>query len=265
VAAQDEPVSVEPLSPADRGLLRPLLEPDRPGDALAVYYALYHPAARVRLWARRKPGGLVEGFSVRAQTGQDLFRPLVTLRVRKPDFAEELLRAASEPGRPASFSIPEHLSLWIFPHLTVESRRTLLLYRLNPSGFEAAINIFVRENRSPDGLPLFEIHDGDRPLAAAGINWRFPGWAEIYVVTDPAVRERKYGSSVCAALCQKLLAENRSVLYAVPDSNYASIRLAQRLGFEDTGERELFLTGFVTPGNSASADPDSSGGGRSVP
>jgi RimJ/RimL family protein N-acetyltransferase len=107
------------------------------------------------------------------------------------------------------------------------------------------INILVSGNASPDGLPRFEIRREDRLLAAAGVNWRSSDWAEIFVFTDAESRERGYGRSVCAALCQALLEEKRGVIYAVEEDNPASIRLAQSVGFEDTGERELVCAGSI--------------------
>ncbi|HEY5119243.1 MAG TPA: GNAT family N-acetyltransferase, partial [Anaerolineales bacterium] len=82
-------------------------------------------------------------------------------------------------------------------------------------------------------------------LAAAGVNWQSSEWAEIFVQTDPAVRERGYGKSVCAALCRDLLERKKDILYSLEEDNLTSLRLAQGLGFEDTGEREIIFTGTV--------------------
>lgn len=239
-------MTVAPLPPEERGALRPLLDENKPGDALALYYALHHPAARSRFWIHRPAAGAsVDGFIVRAQTGQDLFRPFLTLRAPSSSAAGELLRAAIAPAQPALFSLPEPLALWVLPHLAVESQRVLRLLRLNRARFEPVSNIFVRQSQSPDGSSRFEIRSGDALVAAAGVNWHFPPWAEIFVQVDPASRERGYGRSVCAGLCQYLLDGNTSVLFSVEEGNHASLRLAQSVGFEDTGERELFITGSL--------------------
>jgi predicted GNAT family acetyltransferase len=118
---------------------------------------------------------------------------------------------------------------------------------LNPARFEPVVNIFVLRAAAPDGLPRFEIRQGDQLVAAAGVNWQSPDWAEIFVHTDPAGRERGYGKSVCAALCARLLEERRSVLYAVEEDNLPSLRLAQSAGFEDTGERETLCAAAFQP------------------
>jgi predicted GNAT family acetyltransferase len=120
-----------------------------------------------------------------------------------------------------------------------------LLYRLNPARLEPVVNILVNRASSPDGLPRYEIRNEERLLAAAGVNWQSSKWAEIFVQTDPAVRERGYGKSVCAALCRDLLERKKDVLFAVEEDNLPSVRMAQGLGFEDTGEREIIFTGSV--------------------
>ncbi|MGD0807998.1 MAG: GNAT family N-acetyltransferase, partial [Anaerolineales bacterium] len=91
----------------------------------------------------------------------------------------------------------------------------------------------------------YEIRNEERLLAAAGVNWQSSVWAEIFVQTDPAVRERGYGKSVCAALCRDLLERKKDILFSLEEENLPSLRLAQGLGFEDTGEREIIFTGTV--------------------
>jgi hypothetical protein len=156
-----------------------------------------------------------------------------------------LLQAAFPSPAPAIFSIPEFLGLWVLPHLTVDPPTRLLLYRLNPARLEPVVNILVTRATSPDGLPRYEIRSGENLLAAAGVNWQSSAWAEIFVQTDPAVRERGFGKSVCAALCRDLLGRKKDILFAVEEDNLPSVRLAQGLGFEDTGEREILFTGSV--------------------
>jgi hypothetical protein len=220
-----------------------MLETHRPGDAMVSYYALEYPAPKTKIWVHRSPEGRRDGFLIRAQTGQDLFRPLVSLRAPGSASAAELLQAAFPSPAPAIFSIPESLGLWVLPLLTVDLPTRLLLFRLNPGRLEPVVNILVRGASSPDGLPRYEIRSGENLLAAAGVNWQSSAWAEIFVQTDPAVRERGYGKSVCAALCRDLLERKKDILFAVEEDNQPSVRLAQGLGFEDTGEREILFTG----------------------
>jgi hypothetical protein len=238
-------MSVAPLPPEERTSLRKLLSSRQPGDAMAAYYALYHPSAKTRIWVHRAASGRMDGFLVSSQTGQDLFRPFLTIRAPNASSAAELLRTAFPSPQPAIVSIPEPLSVWVLPLLSLESSRRILVFRLNPAKLEPVINILVVRSTSPEGLARFEIRRGDRLLAAAGVNWQSPDWAEIFVRTDPSVRERGHGKSVCAALSRHLLGENRQILYAVEEGEEYSIRLAGSLGFEDTGERELLCAGSV--------------------
>ena len=240
-------MSVAPLPPEERTSLRMLLDPRRAGDAMASYYALSHPAAKTRLWGHRTSAGRLDGFLLRAQTGLDLFRPLVTLRASDAGATAELLRAAFPAPQAAIVSFPEPLGLWVLPLLAMETMVQLLVLRLNPARLEPLINILVRQTVSPGGFPRYEIRNENRLLAAAGVNWQSADWAEIFVQTDPDVRERGYGRSVCAALCRHLLEEKRGVLYAVEERNSASLRLASGIGFEDTGEREILCAGSVQP------------------
>jgi len=238
-------MSVEPLPPPERDSLRTLLETHRPGDAMVSYYTLEYPAAKTKLWVHRSPEGRPDGFLVRAQTGQDLFRPLVTLRAPGAASAAMLLQAAFPSPAPAIFSIPESLGLWVLPLLSADVPVRLLLYRLNPARLDPVLNILVNRVSSPDGLPRYEIRNEERLLAAAGVNWQSSAWAEIFVQTDSAVRERGYGKSVCAALCRDLLERKKDILFSVEEDNLPSVRLAQGLGFEDTGEREILFRGSV--------------------
>ena len=255
-------MSVVLLPAEERAGLARLLDSRRAGDAMASYYALLHPAAKTRIWTHESAGGRADGFLVRAQTGQDLFRPLVTLRAPDATSAAELLRAAFPSPSPAIFSIPEPLGIWVLPLLAAKSTGVIVLLRLNPVRLEPVVNIFVEQTTSPAGLPRVEIRRDGRLLAAAGVNWQSSGWAEIFVQTDPAARERGYGKSVCAALCRQLVEERREVLYAVEENNSASIRLARGLGFEETGEREISCTGSVwsaASGGGASGTTQSGG------
>ncbi|MGB7539034.1 MAG: GNAT family N-acetyltransferase [Anaerolineales bacterium] len=244
-------MSVAPLPPEARTNLRVLLDSRRAGDAMASYYALSHPAAKTRVWVHQSPAGRWDGFLLRAQTGLDLFRPLVTLRAPDALAAGELLLAAFPAPQAAMFSFPEPLGLWVLPLLAVESMMQLRMLRLNPARLEPLINILVQRSASPVGLPRYEIRNENRLLAAAGVNWQSSEWAEIFVQTDPDVRERGYGRSVCAALCRHLLEQNKNVLYAVEEKNTASMRLADGIGFEDTGEREILCSGSVQPASPA--------------
>ena len=98
--------------------------------------------------------------------------------------------------------------------------------------------MLVVTSSGPDGLPHCEIRAGERAGAVAGINWQSPRFAEVYVYTEPAVRGRGWGKSVVQALVGHILKAGRLPLYVVAQTNEYSIRLAENVGFVNTGQRE---------------------------
>jgi ribosomal protein S18 acetylase RimI-like enzyme len=113
------------------------------------------------------------------------------------------------------------------------------VYRYAPEQYQSEINVLVITTSGADGLPHCEIRASDRSAAVAGINWQSPRYAEVYVYTDPAVRGRGWGKSVVRALVALILKAGRLPLYVVAESNEYSIRLAEAVGFVDTGQREF--------------------------
>jgi GNAT superfamily N-acetyltransferase len=222
-----------------RAAARALLDERAPRDALACYYAFYHAADRTELFAHQSPiTGLVEGVLIRARTGMDLFRPLVTLRATTAEAALTVTRAALRPGWPVYLTVPEIEFRWVQPHLTLTDPETHRLYALHPARLQTFLNVLVVTSTAPDGAPRCEIRSGNRAGALAGVNWQSPQFAEIYVYTDPAVRGRGWGKAVVSTLAGLMLKAGRLPLYVVADHNEYSIRLAEAVGFEDTGHRE---------------------------
>jgi ribosomal protein S18 acetylase RimI-like enzyme len=228
-----------------RPRVRRLLDPRSPADALASYYALFHAPERSDLFiypddspSASQPAVPLLGFLVRARTGMDLFRPLVTFRAQTDEAARLLLERGMAPGRPAYLTVPDHLAPWANKYLTVTDAELHRVYRLNPQRYQPILNVLAVTSTSQDGLPRVEIRAGERAGAVAGINWQSPDFAEVYVYTDPAVRGRGWGKSVVAALAGLIQQAGRTPLYVVGESNEYSIRLAEAVGFDDTGHRE---------------------------
>jgi len=241
-------MKVEKLAPADRDRLRMLLDEQSPRDALACYYALYHPPARTSLYVIADPPGRAEAFLVKARTGRDLFQPLISLRAPGPVPASALLQAALAPGESAYLSLPASLASLLPSTLEIQGRSTLQIFLLPARAFQPVVNIFVTRSKSPDGSTRYEVRQGDRLLASAGLNWRSRRFAEIFVHTEPETRERGYGRSVVSGLCAELLSEGLTPLYHVEADNEASVHLALGLGFRDSGERELACVVSRGPG-----------------
>ncbi len=222
-----------------RDSIRRLIDLRSPADGLAAYYALYHPPDRTELFLWPPDAVRPVGFLVRARTGYDLFRPLVTLRAADPDSVIGLLQLSLVAGRPAFLFVPDELANLVTTRLQVTEAERLRIYLLESGDHEPVINVLVTRAQAPGGLPRYEIRSGDQLAAAAGLNWRSPEFAEIYVHVHPAGRERGWGKSVVSALVSELLGSGVRPLYQVAETNSVSIRLAESLGFRDTGFREF--------------------------
>jgi len=222
-----------------RRLITPLLDTTSPIDAPTAYYALYHNPNRSALFVRQDTQGRAVGFVARCQTGIDLFRPLVVVRCPDAEVAADLLQEALVVGRPYLFFSNVNQLPFIGGSLRASNERILSIYRLDPARFSPEINVLVVQKNAPDGTPRAEIQSNGLQ-ASAGVNWQSPGFAEIYVQTDPDARQRGWGRSVAANCTQQVLASGRIPLYLVEPSNEASVRLAESLGYVDTGARQVF-------------------------
>lgn len=230
--------AVYALTGALRERARLLVDERLPSDALAAYYACYSPANRAQLFLSEAGPGQPNGLLVRAQTGMDLFRPLVTFRADTEATAVALFSAGLPVGRPVYLTVPDHLATWANKHLSVTEAELHRLYRFEPARHQPMLNVLVVTSDDPSGGPRCEIRSGEHPGAVAGVNWQSPHFAEIYVYTEPAVRGRGWGKAVVSTLAGLLLKAGRVPLYVVSESNDYSIRLAEAVGFVDTGHRE---------------------------
>jgi len=222
-----------------RQALRPLLSPHDPADALASYYALWHDPRRTRLALSHDTQGRADGFAAVCQTGADLFRPVVTLRAPDAGTAGRLLREVLTPDRPYYVIVPVILASAVREHLEIENPRLLQIYRVEPARFQRIVNVLVQQVRSADGAPRFQIESQGEVVAISGTNWRSPTFAEIFVRVQPSGRHRGWGRSVVAACTSALLEERLRPLYLVEEGNGESKRLAEDLGYLDSGLREF--------------------------
>ncbi len=228
-----------------RRAIRPLLSPIDPADALTAYYALYHDPRRTRLTLHRTEAGAIDGFLAECMTGFDLFRPLVVLRARSDSTLRWLLGEGLTPGRPYYLIVPLLSAPILKEVLDISQPITAHIYRLDPARFQPIINVLVIQSRGADGSPRFEIRSRGKVMAAAGTNWRSPRFAEIYVYTEPEARGRGWAKSVASACTAALLKERLRPLYMVEDDNVASIRVAEGLGYQDTGTRQFSCLGTL--------------------
>jgi hypothetical protein len=235
-----QPMSPKPASIHEqRTLVRRVLDDSSPADAPTAYYALFHNPDRSALFTEQDESGRVRGFVGRFQTGIDLFRPLVTLGCESAEVAADLLAQALA----REFPYILFASLSQFPFVggsfEIDNHRVLHIYRLDVPHFQPVINVLIRQNTAPDGTPRCVIESSGQ-RAVAGVNWQSPAFAEIYVHTDPAARQRGWGESVVSAVTQAVLDGGRIPLYLVESDNEPSSALAEKLGYADTGARQVY-------------------------
>jgi hypothetical protein len=217
-----------------RALIRSLLVPTDPADAMTAYYALHHPAPRVTLALHQTPTGGVDGFLAVCQTGRDLFVPLVVLRA-SPESVVPLIRRALHPGRPYTVIAPPSLRRALEDVLELRASHRNAIYSLAPSAFRPVLNVMVQTGR---GAYRYEIRVEGRVVAAAGVNWRTDTLAGIYAYTRGDYGGRGWARAVGASCVQELLAEGLLPLYTVAEDDVDAQTLAGSLGFRDSGARE---------------------------
>jgi len=228
---------------AKRRLIRPLLSPTSPADALASYYALWHDPRRTQLTLHYGANERVDGFLAICQTGLDLFRPLVTLRASGEDAVAELVRAALKPGRLYQTVVPVLLAPALRAQLQMDQTTVSRTYILDASRFQPIINVLVQRVSSADAAPRFQIESRGELVAISGTNWRSPQFAEVFVYVHPSGRGRGWGKSVVSACTASLIEDGLRPLYLAEEGSEVSIRLAEGLGYVDSGERESIGVG----------------------
>jgi RimJ/RimL family protein N-acetyltransferase len=236
-----------------RAAIRGLLDERNPADALAAYYAHYYADHKTQLvtYPPEAGPGQAAGFVSLSRTGIDLFRPFVTLRLPQDDMAAsvELMYQAMPPGAPVILNSPAADASLLRALFDVQAEEHLQLFLLDRARFEPVINVLVTEGESHNEFPRFVIHhneaEGSRVVASAGLNWQTRYFADIIINVDARYRRRGWGRSVLAATVQYLIANGRTPLYVAAEGNEASIQLAQRVGFVDSGIREVLMQGAL--------------------
>ncbi len=228
----------------DRQLIRPLLEPTHPADALTAYYALLHDEKRTRLTVGRDRFGKINSFVAVCQTGMDLFRPLVVMRAAFTSVAQEILKRALAVGRPYYVVAPPSFTHALNVVLDVHEHNVNQIYQARRASFKPVINVLVVGSRNSEGKPRFAIRSASGDIIAeAGLNWQSDEFAEVYVTVQPAARGRGLGRSVASACTSYVLEAGLRPLYITHPENVAAVRLCHALGYTDTGATEYTCVG----------------------
>ncbi|PJF47686.1 MAG: GNAT family N-acetyltransferase [Chloroflexi bacterium] len=224
---------------ARRALAARLLTPGY-ADALTGYFALEHDPRRTRLHVQTDPHGQPLAFVAVCQTGLDLFRPLVVMRGDDPLALQQALRDALAPHRQYLFNVQPSTRPQLEAIGQLHGESIHAVYALNSDDFTPVINILVQTSKTPDGMlrAVIRARDGSN-VAEAGTTWISSRYAEVFVCVAEGARGRGLGKSVVSAISTQVLEMGRTPLYVVHPANIASVRLAERLGYRDTGAREL--------------------------
>jgi GNAT superfamily N-acetyltransferase len=211
-----------------------------PADALTSYFALEHDAKRTKLYVRTDASGRTLAFVGVCQTGIDLFRPLIVLRGDDSAALRDALQQALVPKRQYLISAPPALQpdLAAVGDLSGESISNVLT--LNRADFQPVLNMLAVSSKTPDGMLRASIAARDGTNAAeSGTSWISSRYGEVYVQVLEGARRRGLGKSVVSAVSNDLLAHNKTPLYVTRIDNIASRKLAERVGYKDSGMFEL--------------------------
>ena len=228
-----------------RRSIRPLLNERDPADALEAYYAFYHSDVRTHLVIQEGESNQTTGYLAISQTGMDLFRPLVTLRLPSGDLngGLNLINKALPEGSDVMIYAPTSYGPLLKALFDIDADEQYRLLIIDQNRFEPIINVLVTQATAPDGHPRFIIRsqkDRSQVAAAAGVNWQTRYFAEISVTTMQGERRQGWGRSVVASMVHHLLQHGRTPLYVASERNQASLQLAESVGFVDSGERMIF-------------------------
>ncbi len=222
-----------------RGLITHLLSLTSPEDALTTYYALYHKRTQLFTFGRNA----AEGFLAICQTGHDLFTPLVVTRAVSDDILAALLSQYLDAGREYLFAVKPQMAPILRQCLITWDEHHNLIYTVDEASFRPESCHLVKRVAKEGHYPRFEIRDSGNTVAAASTNWRSPYFAEIGVWTQEDYRGRGLAKAVASACTSELLKENIQPLYIVDESNTASIRVCEALGYYFSGYREFSCRG----------------------
>jgi len=230
---------IQPIPCEQRQILSRLVDLHSVADAMPAYYALEHPCDRTQLFGYYPSPDILSGFLSVAQTGYDLFRPIVVPFVANDEAMKSLLAEGLQPNRAYLVYLPVDQQEFLRKEIPYQPLQVSNLLRLDTRAFTPILNVMITQVEAASGLPRFEIRSSVQGYAAAGINWMSSTAAEMYVEADEAGRRRGFTKSVLSALIELLIGKSRTVLFRVADDDYDAFEDAFDLGFKPTGVRTL--------------------------
>ena len=114
------------------------------------------------------------------------------------------------------------------------------VFALSAMNFEPIVNVMMQSSETPDKQLRAVIKTRENTNAAeAGTSWISKLYAEVFVSVIAAVRRRGLGKSCVSKVCEMVFDQQKTPIYVTAQDNVASRKLAERLGFKDTGAHEL--------------------------
>ena len=239
--------TVSSIDISRRSELEPLLDKYSVEDAMVAYYALDHPADKTRLYGYYGSGEKLTGFMVIAQTGFDLFRPVVLPFVPERKAFKYLIQTALSDQRNYLVTIPVEQRDILESVVDITETRISEIHRLNLSFYDRVINILAVRKENSSGWPRYEITSRKGGFAAAGVNWLSPYAVEIYTDADEEGRSRGFVTSVLSHIIEELMNEDRMVLHRLDDEDARGYMDAFSVGFRPTGVRTLISQIVISP------------------
>ncbi len=174
-------LKIEKVSNEEKALFRPILNRGSIYDSMASYYLYEHPFSQIEIFGAFSGSRTPVGFLVRAQTGVDLFRPLLIPFVAQENVLNDLLLHVLTPERPVLLVLPLYQWEWIQLPVVLSNETRTEVFRLDPIAYQPVLNVLVQHQLSPSGWPRYEIRHQNLTIAAAGVNWAGERFVEVYL------------------------------------------------------------------------------------
>lgn len=219
--------------------IRSMLSLSAPADALYAYYVFYHDRDRTELHVHERDDGGADGFLAVCQTAQRLFQPTLVLRTSKADVASTMLRDVLKPGRPYYLITTPDLKKSATQVVEMPDPEVSRIYEIDLSRFNYSVNVLVVSEGGVEDRPRFLVRAEGEVVAEAGVSWLSPQFAGVHVRATGAALERGLGESVLATCTRWIIRSGRHPLAIVAKPDDVTTSLVERVGYLDSGAREL--------------------------
>jgi predicted GNAT family acetyltransferase len=151
----------------------------------------------------------------------------------------ELLREALDSGRPYHLITTPDLRQPVLRVVEMPEPRISRIYEIELARFEHQINVLVVAEEGLEGRPRFLVRSGEEIVAEAGVTWMSPQFAAVHADATVPARERGLGEAVLAACTRWVVRSGRHPLVIAATRDEYGTRLAEQVGYVDSGAREL--------------------------